>query len=212
MTTEVSMAFTEEQVARLANVSVSQLRYWDQTGFFKPSLGTENRRLKYSRIYTFVDVVGLRTLSVLLNEYNVSVRYLRKVRDTLSRPQELWADTTLYIIGRKVYLEEPDIDTFREPTSGQLALKKFPMRRVIGEVTEAINKSRERDASRIGHVEAQRFVSRNVQIISGTRIPVATIKAFVEDGFDVDQILSEFPSLTRQDVELLIASDFKGVA
>lgn len=38
----VVSAFTEEQVSRLTGISHRQLRYWDSTKFFVPSLAYEN--------------------------------------------------------------------------------------------------------------------------------------------------------------------------
>ncbi|MFN3971017.1 MAG: DUF433 domain-containing protein [Gemmobacter sp.] len=201
MTSQVLKAFTEEQTARLARLSVSRLVYWDRTGFFRPSFGDENRRLKYSRNYSFRDVVGLRTLSMLINEHGIPVRYLRKVKDCLQRPQEFWADTVIYILGKKVYFEEPNIDTFREPTSGQLSLKNIPLRRVIGEVENEVLQLRRRDNSSFGKVSRDKFVVRNSLVIDGTRVPVNTIKVYFDEGYTQEQIKREFPSLTDEDIE-----------
>ncbi len=204
-------AFTEEQAARLAHVSQQQLRYWDTTDFFKPSMADPNRRLKYSRIYSFVDVVGLRTLGILINEYEIPTRYLRKVRETLKQPQELWADTTLYILGKRVYLQEPDSAAFREPTSGQLTLKNLPLRRVIGEVEEEAKVLSMRGKDQIAKTSRERFVSRNSRVISGTRIPVSTVKSFIEEGYKDEEILEEFPSLTAEDIQF-VKRELRGAA
>jgi len=39
--------------------------YWDDTGFFSPTLIDEHRRRAFGRIYSFRDVVGLRTIALL---------------------------------------------------------------------------------------------------------------------------------------------------
>jgi len=67
-TGNVISAFSEEDVERLTGVSVRQLRYWDGTGFFKPSLADDNRRWTFSRVYTFRDVVCLKILNTIRNE------------------------------------------------------------------------------------------------------------------------------------------------
>ena len=41
-------------------------------------------------------------------------------------------------------------------------------------------------------------------MIAGTRVRVETILHFIEDGYSVDQILKEYPSLTKQDVQAVI--------
>ena len=63
--TTVIRAFSAENVSRLTGLSMSQLIDWDRIGFFRPEHASENRREAYSRIYSFQDVVGLRTLAVL---------------------------------------------------------------------------------------------------------------------------------------------------
>jgi DNA-binding transcriptional MerR regulator len=197
----VLSAFTEEQASRLAKVSTSQLAYWDRTGFFRPTLADENRRLKFSRNYTFLDVVGLRTLGMLINEYGISTRYLRRVRECLRLPQESWANITLYVLGKRVYLEEPDLTTFREPTTGQLTLKNIPLRRVLGEVEREVVKLRDRDPSQFGKVEKHKFVARNSTVFKGTRVPINTVRQYLSEGFTYDDILREFPSLTLADIK-----------
>jgi hypothetical protein len=50
-------AFSDEQVERLTALITTQLRYRDRTGFY----AGENRRMAYSRINSFKDVVSLGT-------------------------------------------------------------------------------------------------------------------------------------------------------
>ena len=84
-------AFSEDQVERLTGLSKAQLRYWDRTGFFAPKLAEEDRRRAYSRLYSFKDVVALRTISVLRNQHNVPLQHLRKVAEKLSHlKDDLW--------------------------------------------------------------------------------------------------------------------------
>ena len=66
------------------SVSKSQLRYWDQTGFFTPAFANENRRVAFSRIYSFKDITSLRVINVLRNQYSVPLQHLRKVAVELS--------------------------------------------------------------------------------------------------------------------------------
>jgi DNA-binding transcriptional MerR regulator len=80
----VVAAFNEDQVERLTGLTKAQLRYWDGTGFFQPKHADEDRRQPFSRLYSFKDVVALRTLGVLRNEHKVPLQHLRKVADKLS--------------------------------------------------------------------------------------------------------------------------------
>src|SRR5712691_3179010 len=104
MTADVILrAFSEESVKHLTGLTTTQLRYWDRTGFFEPAYADPNRRVAYSRLYSFKDIVALRTLSVLRNQYSVPLQHLRKVADKLSHlGYDLWINTTLYVLNKKV--------------------------------------------------------------------------------------------------------------
>jgi uncharacterized protein (DUF433 family) len=43
-----------------------------------------------------------------------------------------------------------------------------------------------------------------VPVVAGTRIPVRTLRHFHEDGYGIEDILAEYPSLSRADVEAAI--------
>ncbi len=75
-TSNVLHAFTAGQVARLTGLSDRQLAYWNRTGFFVPWHAAEDRRSSYSCLYSFKDVVGLRTLSILKGRHGVSLPHL----------------------------------------------------------------------------------------------------------------------------------------
>jgi hypothetical protein len=66
-TKNVIAAFTEEQVERLTGVTVRQLRTWDRTKFFAPSLAYEDRSRPYARLYSFRDLACLKVLNALVN-------------------------------------------------------------------------------------------------------------------------------------------------
>src|SRR5690349_16486128 len=79
----VLAAFSEEQTGKLTGISTAQLRYWDRTGFYKPSYAESNRRIAFSRIYSFKDIVALRVLHVLRNQCKIPLQHLREVTDKL---------------------------------------------------------------------------------------------------------------------------------
>jgi uncharacterized protein (DUF433 family) len=198
--TNIIIAFSAEQVIRLTGLTMRQLAYWDRLGFFQPAYAAEDRRSPYSRIYSFKDVVGLRTLSVLKNEYRCSLTHLREVaRELGSYSKTPWADLTLCVWDRKVYFNEPETGRRRGVVDRQYHL--LPIRSVMEDMREAAARLREREASQIGKIEKHRFVSHQAPVISGTRIRVSTILRFVEAGYSTEQILAEYPTLTQADIE-----------
>lgn len=196
----VISAFTEEQVQRLTGLTAAQLRYWDRIGFFAPQYAADSRRTPYSRIYSFKDVVGLKTLAILRNTYRVSLPHLRKVAEELSRYSKTpWADIRLKVWNRQVQFDEPDTGKTRGVVDGQYML--LPILDVMEDLERDAAALRQRKKEQIGKVERHRFVSRNADVIAGTRIPVAAIQRLAEDGYSTAQIVAEYPHLKTADIK-----------
>jgi uncharacterized protein (DUF433 family) len=198
--TNITSAFSADQVMRLTGLSMRQLAYWDKLGFFQPQYGVEDRKTPFSRIYSFKDVVGLRTLSILKSKYNCSLPHLQTVAAELaSYSAAPWAELTLYVLKRKVQFKEPETGRVRGVVDGQYAL--LPIISVMEDVRKAAEQLRQREPGQFGKVEKHRYVSHQAAVISGTRIRVATIQHFIEAGYSTTDILKEYPSLTEADIE-----------
>lgn len=197
-------AFSEEQVERLTGLSKWQLRYWDRTGFFVPTLAAENRRAAFSRIYTFKDVVALRTLSLLRRQYGVPLQHLRKVALRLSElADDLWLGTTLYVLNKRVVFQEPGTGKPVEVVSGQYVLG-IPLRVIVGDTKKDVAALRRRPPASVGRFDQDRNVVGNLEVIAGTRVPVATVVRFLADGFSPAEIVREFPTLGVADIQAVM--------
>ena len=200
----VVFAFSADNVIRLTGLSKTQLSYWDKLRFFPPQYASENRRSSYSRVYSFRDVVGLRTLSLLRNKYSVSFQKLRKFASQLAHyDSALWARSQIYVLGNDFYVGQPESE-MAESSEGQYAPVIF-LTNVIGEVERGMHELKQRDPQQIGKITKNRFVARNAATIGGTRIPVAAIKRFHSAGYSSEEIISEYPSLTEEDIEAAIS-------
>jgi DNA-binding transcriptional MerR regulator len=198
-------AFTEDQVERLTGVSQQQLRYWDRTGFFAPTLAYEDRRAPYSRLYTFRDLVSLKVINALRNDANVPLPHLRKVKVKLAHlGDDVWAKTTLYVLNKRVIFDSPGGETREEIVSGQVILQ-IPLKVVSGNMEQAIKEMGKRDSGSVGKVERKRNVVHNELVVAGTRIPVRSIKSFADAGYSIDRIRKEYPTLTEGDIRAAIA-------
>jgi uncharacterized protein (DUF433 family) len=196
----VIAAFSAEQVEQLTGLNKRRLMYWDRTGFFAPSYGDDDRRSPYSRIYSFRDVVGLRTLYRLTEEFHCSLQHLRKVAEKLSHlSNDLWSTQVLYVLDRKVVFDETGTGRLREVLSGQY-VNGLALGEVISDMRKAVDQLRQRRPDQIGRVTRSRFVNHNVPVIAGTRIPVSAIRDFAEAGYTAEQIIQEYPDLTERDV------------
>lgn len=196
----IIQGFTELQVERLTGVSVRRLRNWDRTGIFSPSLAEENRRLAYSRLYSFRDLVCLNVIACLVDDGGVPLKELRSVRKRLSKMgDDLWAKTTLYVLDRQVVFDNPETKQREQAATGQGVLK-VRLKKVKRDIDKRVRLLWERDAEDFGKIEQHRNVAHNAPVLAGTRVPVRAIKAFAEAGYTTDAILREYPSLTAEDV------------
>lgn len=202
---EVIGAFSEYDAARLSGLSQHQIRMWDRTGFFRPSLAETNRRLPFSRVYSFRDIVSLRVLGHLRNTHKVPLQHLRKVSDKLHEMGEAkWTACTLYVLERRVVFDDPRDQKRKEVVSEQRVFD-IPLRIAISDTRQALAKLNQRDASEVGHVVKQRFVMQGEPVFDGTRIPVATVLRYLEAGYDTGAIIKAFPDLTEADVDAAIS-------
>ena len=208
----VVAAFSEEQVERVTGLTKGRLRYWAKTDFFKPSFVEENSRLPFSRFYSFKDIVALRTLELLRVQNNVPLQHLRKVAEKLSHLKEdLWIKTTLYVINRKVIFVNPETGEPEEVVSGQYLLG-IPLKTVIEDTNADIVQLSKRSRNSHGKVSRNRSVVRNAWVITGTRIPVGSVRRLHEDGYSIPEIIEEYPDLTREDVEAALRHSGKEAA
>lgn len=205
MVTNVIRAFGEEDVGQLTGISRHQLRYWDRTGFFVPSLAEENRRRPLSRIYSFRDVVSLQVLNTLRNEARVPLPHLREVKEKLAHlGDDLWAKTTLYVLSRKVIFDNPKSRRKEEIVSGQ-GILQIPLEVVRGNTERAVQALWARDKAAIGRVNRKRGRVGNRPVLAGTRIPVASIKAFHRAGYTIRQIREQYPVLSDADIRAALS-------
>lgn len=203
----VVSAFTEDHVSRLTGISKRQLRYWDNDGFFVPSMAYEDRSRPYSRLYSFRDVVSLKVLNKLRNESKVSLPHLREVKDKLAHlGDDMWSKTTLYVLKKRVVFDNPETKAKEEVVSGQGVLQ-IPLKVVTGDMKEQVKELSRRDQTVIGKFDQRRGVAHNQLVIAGTRIPVRSVKAFADAGYSVAQIKREYPTLTDEDIRAAIKYD-----
>ncbi len=128
-TENVIRAFSEDHVSRLTGLSKGQLRAWDRSDFFVPHYAYENRRVAYSRVYSFRDVVGLRMIAVLLTEYRVPLREVRRVAvELIRRGYDHWADMKLYVVKRQIHFQKPNTAQVEGVWDGRVA-RRVPSER-----------------------------------------------------------------------------------
>ena len=195
----ILMAFSVDHAARVTKLSKSRLTRWDKLGFFSPEHAEESDRGNpYARVYSFNDLVGLRTLAILMDKYRVTLAELKKAAPELEkRAARPWSELALAVVKRKVVF---DLDTAPRDADGQLVGNFIPLGPIASAVAEDANELRSRDKDKLGLIERRRFVAHNKPVVAGTRIPTAAIESFIEDGFSDKAIMENYPSITREDI------------
>ena len=197
-------AFTSPQVQRLTGLTARRLAYWDETGVYRPSYKDERPHRAYRRIYTFRDVVSLRTLITLRDNHHVPLDELRETGVYLMQfTEEPWTQR-FWVVDRRVLFHQPGDELLVDRT-GQSSY--VDMGAIWTEVEEETAKWTQRDSADFGQISQHRHVQHNSWVIKGTRIPTSAIWSFHLAGYDTPGILLQYPTLTHQDIEAAIAHE-----
>ena len=204
------LAFTADHVCRLTRLSAGQLRYWDKTEFFSPTLLGDHARRTFGRIYSFRDVVGLRTIAILRKNHQVSLQELRRVGAWLhDRHDEPWASLRFALAGKKVVFMDPEHDVAIEPRGEGQRMLNIALEPIASEMRVAAGELRGRSADEFGRIVRNRYVVHNAWVIAGTRVPTEAIWNFHKAGYDTNSIIAEYPRLTAADIDAAIAFQAK---
>jgi len=198
-------AFSVDRIAMLAGLSVRQLRYWDKTKVYEPELANGSRRQAYSPIYSFRDVVGLRTLAQLRKQ--VPLQELRRVGDWLKESYSYpWSSLRFGILGKKVVFGEPGTsEIIATRPAGQRVMRMIELEPVAADVRTAIRHLNRRGPGEIGKVIRDRHVMGNAPVLAGTRIPTSIVWDFYTAGSPPETIRAMYPHLTMLDIDAAIA-------
>lgn len=196
---EEHLAVTRAVAARIAGLTERQVDYWAGTGLVEPAVDTRLSPGRRVRLYGFIDLLALLVAAELKNR-RVSLQHIRAIvahlrsRGYTSPLTQL----TFATVGRDVYF-------MHEDGSWEGGLR--PDQVVIHEVLNLsllrrrISAGTRRDAALSGKVERRRGALGSKPVLAGTRVPVETVKRYLDAGRTVEQILESFPALTDEDVE-----------
>lgn len=202
------LAFTTDHVTRLTGLSSRVLRYWEETGVFAATFTHEDSHRPYRRLYSFRDVVGLRTLAMLRRQHHISLEELRRVGEFLSQHDEApWASLRFQVAGRHVVFNDPRSGV---PISGMplgQAVIEFKLSEIARDMESKAEQLRDRLPDDYGKLSRHRYVNHNAWVIAGTRIPTTAIWNLHEDGYDTPSIIAEYPQLRPEDVEAAVAHE-----
>jgi uncharacterized protein (DUF433 family) len=193
------VAFTTEHVCRLTGLTVRQVRYWDDTGFFSPTIVHGFKKRAFGRIYSFRDLVGLRTIAVLRKK--LPLQELRRVGEWLRQTYDApWSTLRFALAGKKVVFFDSITGVPTEARGKGQTLFNVALEPIANEMRRAAQDLTKREPEQIGKIVRNRYVVHNAWSVAGTRIPTQAIWNFHQAGYETAAILREYPRLTERDV------------
>lgn len=203
----VIRAFTLEQAAAVAHVSERRVVYWARKDVIVPTLVYDTTSRPYRYLYDFVDVVGLRTLGMLRDQFDLSLQQLRKayeyLREHSDRP---WSELRFWVRGKELLFTDPrsrQVVSASRPGQTAIAIELEPVARKVRDEAQALAR---RNPDDIGKTDRKRNVQGNRVVVKGTRVPVQSIINLSEDGYSPEKIVRAYPSLTLDDVKIVLAT------
>lgn len=200
------LAFTEDQVARLAGLSPWRVRHWVRSGVLDVQYSNSPGRV---RLYAFVDLIAFRILAQLRK--NLSLSALRDVGRYLSEfDAHPWSRLRLFQTESGDVLFE-DADTGHRFSARKRQGQRvhevctFDLEQLSHDLRRDIREIRVRPTSDQGQIARHRRVLGNAPVLAGTRIPVDLVKRLAAKGYSTGKIVAEFPALSRKDVDAALA-------
>lgn len=194
------VVFTEAKVRALAGISQRQLRYWARD-LVVPKIDRQITEHRGVRLY---DYDGVLTIMVLaeLKRRGKSLQYLRDVARLIADEGLRFPELRFATSGSRVHFQRPSgewQDAERLQTIYADVVPLSPLR-------DKLDGSLKRESQAVGKTERRRGAMGSKELVAGTRVPVATVRRYLDRGIPVAEVLEAFPTLDREDVEALRAS------
>lgn len=194
---ESFVVFSRKRIAALADVSERRLDYWHRTGLIVPDVDRRVTQRRSARLYAYGDALSVLTVATLLRS-PVSLQHVRQVVARLRSLDYDIPELAFAVVGRNIYFQTPDGEWEDGKHPGQTVLKRVLDLRPLRAQLES--SSRRPDVS-VGQVEKRRGTHGSRPVLAGTRVPVASVQAFLTRGATVDEVLEAYPALDAADVE-----------
>lgn len=154
------VGFSGPQAAKITGVNYKTLDYWARTGLIKPSI-RDARGTGTRRIYSLIDLVALKTVSIL-RERGLSLQKLRRAVERLRElapdgvtNSEVLARHYLVTDGNDVYVvESPDV-LLSLLQGGQLVLALW-----LGKMASNIIEAAKRETPAIGNMDQLETIAK----------------------------------------------------
>ncbi|MDQ2788415.1 MAG: hypothetical protein DLM60_09750 [Pseudonocardiales bacterium] len=196
---EQRLAVTRDTAARITGLSRRRLNRWARTDFLAPSTDDQLTPGRRIRFYDFLDLLGLMVAAQLI-ERGVPLPHIRQIVSHLRARgyEQPLAQLTWATHGKRVYFQHPD-----GSWEGDLRPRQTVLSQVLNlELLRAeIREKARRPSALAGTIERRRGALGNKQVLAGTRVPVETVRRYLDHGKSTAEILRSFPVLSEEDIE-----------
>jgi uncharacterized protein (DUF433 family) len=194
------IAMPRDRAARLAGVTVRRVDYWARTALVEPSVSRRISPRNHVRLYGFGDLLELLTVASLVDRPGISLQHVRRTVAFLrevggfERPLRQLVFATL---GAELYFQYPDGSWSGDAQPDQLVLREVIELDVL---RHRIRAAAGREEATVGQIARRRGVVGSKPVVAGTRVPVDTVRRYIDHGFTDEYILSSFPVLQAADI------------
>lgn len=194
------VVFTESNVRKLADVTRAQLLYWARD-LAMPAIAGRISEHKGVRLYDFDGVLTVMVLAELRRR-GKSLQYLRDVAALIKREGLQFSELRFATSGSRVHFQRPDGEWQDAERPQSFDAEIVPLEPLRSKIRDSLRRS----SSDVGRVEKRSGTLGAKEVVAGTRVPVATIRRYLDRGVPVDEVLEAFPALDVADVEAVRAS------
>jgi DNA-binding transcriptional MerR regulator len=193
------LAIPRERAAALSGLSVRQIGYWDRTGLLHPAVDARLTPHRPIRLYGFNELMSLLVIAELRRR-GVSLQHVRRIVALLrDRGYTQPLTQVRYATGPSgIYVQHEDGSWVTDIALDQLVIHEVLD---LEPLVARVRSLSERDPDTVGRIDRRRATLGSKPLVAGTRIPVATIRRFLEHGATVAEVLEAYPILVEQDVE-----------
>lgn len=194
------MAFPVPIASVLTGATVAQLAYWRKNTPTAPALLVPEGKRAGRYLYSWADVVALRSIVYLRSE-----KSLPRIRQAVARLRGLEADQWTHL-ARYTLISTPKTILVRTP-DGQLLDVGAQPGTVLDEVLmkDVLEPFETRSGRRVPalknprpHITVDPRVLGGYPVLAGTRLPFDSVAALADDKLDADEIAEIYPSATAE--------------
>lgn len=199
MVDEQLLAVTRDTAAKIARLSRRRVDYWAETGLVTPSVDRKLSVRRRVRLYGFLDLLAL-AVAAELTERGVSLQHIRQIVRRLKARgyKDPLTELRYATVAKQLYFQLED-----GTWEGGLRPDQIVFHQVLNlePIRNRIARGVARDEQQVGQIEKRRGVRGSKPVLAGTRIPVATVRRYLDAGRSTADVLEAYPDLTEADIE-----------